>query len=137
MAPIGLWLRMNVGITVDLRGGSLKDTSLNPLGETKAVDGSDHGGLHRLDGIILVVRGRCGTRKVIDTVYLELEGINHIMANEFKAGITHKMLDIGLAPGKEIVEADDFMPLFDEPVAKMGTEKSGSASNEDTHREKN
>ena len=110
---------MNVWITVDLRGGSLKDTSLNPLGETKAVNGSDHGGLHRLDRIILVVRRRSRAGKVIDTVYLELEWIDHIMAYEFKAGIPDKMLDIGLAPGKEIVEADDFMPLLDEAVAEM------------------
>jgi hypothetical protein len=136
MAPIGLGLRMNVGITIDLGGGGLKDTSLNTLGQTKTVDGSDDGGLHRLDRIILVVRRGCRASEIINTVDLELEGIDHIMAYQFKAGIPHKMLDISLATGEEIVKADDFMPLFDEPIAKMGTEKSGSSGNEDTHRNK-
>jgi hypothetical protein len=133
MAPIGLWLRMNVGITVDFRGGSLENTGLHPLGETKAVDGPDHGGLHRLDRIILVVWWRSWTSEIIDSVYLELEGIDHVMAYEFKAGIPQKMLDIGLASGEEIIETDDFMLLLDETIAKMGTEKSGSAGDEDTH----
>jgi hypothetical protein len=43
------------------------------------------------------------------------------------------MLDVGLPPGEEVIEADDVMPLTYEAIAKVGAEKSGTAGNEDTH----
>ena len=133
VTPISLRLRMDIRITIYLGGGSLEDTCIDPLGKSEAVDGTYHRGLHRLDRIVLVVRGGSRAGKVIDAVHLELEWVDHIMANEFEAGIPHKMLDVGLTPGEEIVEADDFMPLLDEAVAKMGAKKSGSAGDEDAH----
>jgi hypothetical protein len=44
------------------------------------------------------------------------------------------MLDVAFPPGKEIVEADDLMPLLDKSLAEMGTKKSGTASNQNAHR---
>lgn len=134
VTPVGFGLRMNVGITIDLGGGGLKNTCLDPLGKAKAVDSTNHGGLHRLDGIILVVRGRSWAGKVIDAINLKLEWVDDIVANEFKAGIPQEVLDIGLATGKEIIEANDFIPLLDEAVTKMGAEKSGSAGDKNTHK---
>ena len=133
MAPVRLGLGMNIGIAVHLGGGGLEDACIDPLGKAEAVDGPDHGGFHGLDGIVLVVRRRSRAGKIVDAVHLELEWVDHIMANKFEAGIPQKMVDIGLASGEEIIETDDFMPLLDETIAKMGTEKSGSAGDEDTH----
>jgi hypothetical protein len=136
VTPTGFGLRVNIRITINLRGGGLEDACLDPLGKAKAVDGTDHGGLHRLDGIILVVGWRSRAGKVIDTIDLKLERVDDVVANEFEAGIPQEVLDIGLATGEEIIEANDFMPLLDEAVAKMGPEKAGSAGNEDTHKER-
>lgn len=133
--PIGFGLRVNIGITINLRGGGLEDACLDPLGKAKAVDGTDHGGLHRLDGIILVVGWRSRAGKVIDTIDLKLEWVDDVVANEFEAGIPQEVLDIGLATGEEIIKANDFMPLLDEAVAKVGAKESSSAGDKDTHGE--
>ena len=118
--PIGFGLRMNIGITIDLGGGGLEDACLDPLGKAKAVDGTDHGGLHGLNGIVLIMRWRSRASEIVDAVYLELERVNNVVANEFEAGIPQEVLDIGLSPSEEIIKANDFMPLLDEAVAKMG-----------------
>ena len=57
------------------------------------------------------------------------------MADEFEAGVTDEMLDIGLAPGEEIIEADDIVTLSDQAITEVGTEESGSAGDENTQRE--
>jgi hypothetical protein len=49
------------------------------------------------------------------------------VTDEFEAGISNKMLDIGLASSEEIVEADDFMSLLNEAIAEVGTKESGTA----------
>jgi hypothetical protein len=74
--------------------------------------------------------------QIIDTVDLKLERVDDIVAHEFKTGITNEMLDIGFPTSEEVIETDDFIALFDEAVAEMGTEESGSASDQYTHKEK-
>jgi hypothetical protein len=80
------------------------------------------------------VRGRCGTRKVVDPVHLKLEGINHIVPDEFKSGISDEMLNVRLATGEKIIQTDDIVTLFDKSVAEMGAEKPGSSGNQDMHK---
>jgi hypothetical protein len=55
------------------------------------------------------------------------------MAHQLKSGIAYEMLDIGLPPGEEVIEADDVVSLTDQAITEVGTEKSGTAGNEDTH----
>jgi hypothetical protein len=43
------------------------------------------------------------------------------------------VLDVGLATSEEVVETDDFVALLDESVAKVRTEKSGSAGDKNAH----
>ena len=133
MAPVGLGLGMDIGIAIDLRGGGLEDTGFHPLGQSQAVDSPNHGGLHRLDGIVLVVRGGCRAGEIVNPVDLEFERVDDIVAHELEAGIADKMLDIRLTTSEEIVEADDFVSLLDQAIAEMRTKESGSAGNEDTH----
>ena len=127
MAPVGLGLGMDVGIPVNLGGGGLEDTCLDPLGKPEAVDGPDHGGLHGLDGIVLVVRRGSGAGEVVDAIDLELERVDHVVTDEFEVGIADEMLNVGLASSEEVVEADDFMSLLDEAIAEVGTKESGAA----------
>jgi hypothetical protein len=133
MAPVGLGLWVDIRISVDLGGGGLKDPGLYPLGQSETIDRPDHGGLHGLDGVILVVRGRSRTGEVIDAVDLELKRVDDIMTNELEAGIVNKMLDVRLATGEEIIKADHFVPLLDQTVAEVGTKESGSAGDECAH----
>ena len=133
VAPVGLGLGVDVGVSVDLGGGGLEDAGLHPLGEAEAVDRPDHGGLHGLDGVELVVRrgGRAG--QVVDAVDLELEGVDDVVPYELESGIPHEVPDVGLPPGEEVVEADDVVSLPDESVAEMGAEEAGPSGDQYTH----
>ena len=133
MAPVGLGLGMDIGIAIDLGGGGLEDTGFHPLCQSQAVDGPDHGGLHRLDGVVLVVGGGSWAGEVVDAVNLELERVDDVMAHEFEAGIADEMLDVRLTTSEEIIKTDNFMSLLDKTVAEMGTKESGSAGNENSH----
>jgi hypothetical protein len=76
---------------------------------------------------------RGGAGKVVDSIHLEFEGIDDVMPHQLEAGIADEMLDVGLPPGEEVIEADDVVTLADEAIAKVRAEKSGTAGNEDTH----
>jgi hypothetical protein len=43
-----------------------------------------------------------------------------------------EVLDVYLATGKEVIEADHFMAFLDETIAEMGTEEPGSACDKNT-----
>ena len=134
MSPVALGLRMNVWITIHLRGRGLEDTGPDPLGQTEGVDRPHDGCLHRLDGIVLIVRRGCRAGEIIDAVDLELERVDHVVTNEFKTVVPLEMLDVGLSTGEEVVETDHFISLFNKTIAEMRTKKSGSAGNQDTHK---
>lgn len=53
IAPVGLRLRMNLGITIHLRGGGQQHASRDSLGQTQHVQSSLGTGLDSLDGIVL------------------------------------------------------------------------------------
>ena len=40
------------------------------------------------------------------------------------------MSDVGALAAEVVVEADDFVPVFQQTFAKMGTEKPGAAGNQ-------
>jgi hypothetical protein len=52
------------------------------------------------------------------------------VADAFKARVPHEVTDVVLAPGKEVVEAQDLVFLDKKPFAEMRTEKTGAAGNE-------
>jgi hypothetical protein len=52
------------------------------------------------------------------------------VADAFKVRVSHEVTDIILAPGKEVVEAQDLMSLDKKPFAEMRTEKAGAAGDE-------
>jgi hypothetical protein len=68
-------------------------------------------------------------------VDLELEGVADVVADEFEAFVIEEVLDVALAAGEEVVEADDFVAFVEEAFAEVGAEESGAAGNEDTHGE--
>jgi hypothetical protein len=89
-----------------------------------------HAGLGGLDRIVLVVRGACGAGKVENPVKLGVIGEGDVVADKFKIRIPDKVFDVPLLAGKEIVQADDVIFFFDEPVAEVAAEKPGTAGDE-------
>ena len=86
----------------------------------------------RLYGIVLIVDRRSGAGEVIDLIDLQQDGLDHIMADQFKVRFAQQVANILLLAGEEVIEADDIMPLGNESVAQVRTQKSGPAGNEDT-----
>lgn len=66
VTPVVLSLRVLLWVTVDLGGRGDEESSLGSLGKTKHVQGTHERSLDGLNGVVLVVRGRGGTGKVVD-----------------------------------------------------------------------
>ena len=133
VAPVVLGLRMHGRVAIDFRGGGLEDAGADALGQAEAVDGPHDGGLQRLDRVVLIVGRRGGAGEVVNLVHLGLERLDHIVPDQFETGMAEKVLDVGFSSGEEVVQAEDFVPGCDEPLAKMGAKESGSAGDEDAH----
>jgi hypothetical protein len=129
MTPVRLLLRMNIGVTINLGRGCLEDTSLDPLGKAKAINRPHHGRLHRFDGIILVVGGRSRTCKIVNSINLELERVDHVVTDEFESGVPVQVMNVRFATGEKVVETNDIMSLFNKSLTEVGTEKAGAPSN--------
>lgn len=111
VTPVVLSLRVLLGVTVDLRGRSDEESGTGSLGETEHVEGTLKGGLQGLDGVDLVVRGGSRAGKVVDlckklsnilkdkkqqrlTVNLDQEGLDDIVSNHLKVGVTDPVGDL-------------------------------------------
>jgi hypothetical protein len=55
MAPVGLWLRMHLRITIDFARGGLQNFGLYAFGEPEHINAAMHRRLGGLDGIKLVM----------------------------------------------------------------------------------
>ena len=55
VAPIGLGLRMDVGVAIDLAGRGLQNLSLGATRQTQHVVGPEDAGLGSLYGVVLIV----------------------------------------------------------------------------------
>ena len=119
-AFVGLRLGVDFRIPINLGSGGLEGAGFDALGQSKAVDGSHHRSFGRLDGIELVVGWGGGAGEVVDLVDLELEGVDHIMANQLEVGIGKQVRDIRFPAGEEVIEADDFVTFVEKAFTKMG-----------------
>src|SRR6056297_2593187 len=61
---------------------------------------------------------------------LHVYKLRDIVFDEAESGMTEQMVDVGEIAGNEIVHAEDLVALLEKPVAKMASEKSGSAGNQ-------
>ncbi len=123
---------MDGGITVDFTGRRLEDLRLEPLGEAKHVDRAMHGRLRRLNRVVLIVHRGCRAREIVDLVHLHRERQGHVVAHELEARMMIKVIDVPLRAREEVVDAQNVVPLVDQPVDKMGAQKSGAAGHKDT-----
>jgi hypothetical protein len=56
--------------------------------------------------------------------------MHDVVPNELEPRVIVQMDDIRFPPREEVVDADHIVPALDQPVTKMATEKSRSASND-------
>jgi hypothetical protein len=84
-APIGLGLRVQLGVAVDLRGRCLEDFGPHAFGEPQHVDGAVHAGFGGLHGVMLIVNWRGRTGEIVNFVNLDIERERHVVAHQFEA----------------------------------------------------
>ena len=62
-------------------------------------------------------------KDVINTP-VDKEIIRHVILNELEPRVSGKMSDVRRAACNEIIDTDNRMPLCDEPIAEMRTQKT-------------
>ena len=72
----------------------MENPCLHPFGQSEDIDRTHDRGLDCLDGVVLVVPRSSRTGKVEDPVDLHLEGVDHVVANEFEIVPTEQVLDV-------------------------------------------
>ena len=90
-----------------------------------------HAGLGRLHRVVLVMDGRGRAGEVVDFVDLDIEREGHVVAHQLEARVVEQMRDVALGAGEEVVDADDVVAAFEQPVAQMRAEKAGAAGDHD------
>ena len=109
--PIAFRLGMHLGVPIDLRSAGLQDPRPRPLRQPQHVQGSQHRGLGRLDGIVLVMHGTRRTGKIVYLIHFQTNWLRHIVADELEIGISEEMPDVVLAPREKIVQTDDIVSV--------------------------
>ena len=122
---------MHVGITVNFRRRRLKDRNPQSLCQSQHVDGPVNARLDRLHRIELVVDGRGGAGQVVDFVHLDKQRECYVVTDDFKARVGQQVFDVLLGTGEEVVHTDDFAAFLQQTFAEVGSQKSGSACDED------
>src|SRR5262249_11940233 len=56
----------------------------------------------------------------------------NVMAHQLEASIRQQMMHVASGPGVEIINAQNFVAAFQQAIAKVRSNKSGSAGDEDT-----
>ena len=131
VAPVGLRLRVDLRIAIDLAGGGLEDLGLDAFGQAQHVDGPMDTGLGGLYRIELIMDGRGRTGQVIDLVHLHVEREGNVVAHEFEVRIVQQCQDVVLGPGEEVVHTQDVVTFVQESFAEVGAEKTGAAGDKD------
>ena len=131
--PVRLRLRVHLGVAVHLGGGRLQDPRADPFREPEHIDGPQDARLDGLHRVVLVVDRRGGAGQVVDPVHLQEDRFRDVVAHQFEPVVVHEVDDVVLAAGEEVVQADDVVPLPEEPFAEVGTDEAGAAGDENAH----
>lgn len=107
----------------------MENAGAGPFREAEAMHRTEHGGLGGFDRVVLVMRRRGRTSEVENLIHLEHERLCDVVSNQLKMRIIDQMQHIALPAGKIIIHANDIVAVFDETIAEMGAEESGTAGN--------
>src|SRR6266511_934786 len=128
VAPVALWLRVHLGVAVDLAGRGEQEASALLLGEAKGVVGSQRADLERLDRVAQVVDRAGGRGEMEHRVDRpgDVDVVGHVHLDELEV-LAAEILDVGGPAGEQGVHADDLEPLGQQPAAQVRPEETGPA----------
>ena len=68
-------------------------------------------------------------------IYLsgDVDVVGHVHVQELKPAVPEKMLNVGLVPRDDIVDADDRVPVGEHVIADVAAQETRSARDEDLH----
>jgi hypothetical protein len=69
------------------------------------------------------------TCQVIDLIHFSEERLNYIVANEFEIWITNEMPNVVFTPRKQIIQAQDVVPLIQQVITEMASNEPCSTCN--------
>ena len=131
-AAVRLRLGVHLGVPINLARRGLENSGPAAACHPQHVDGAHHRGLHRLDGVVLIVPGGGRTGEVVDLVHLQPDGYRDIVPDQLEIRLGQQMGHVALLAGEEIVQADDVVTLRNQPVAQMRTQKSRAAGHQNS-----
>jgi hypothetical protein len=132
VTPVFFGLGVDFRVTVDFGSRGDQESGLDSLGETEHVQGTHERGLDSLDRVVLVVRGRGGTSQVVDLVNFDQEGLDNIVSNHFKVGVTDPVGNGGSGTGEEVVQNGNFVTEEHQSVDQVGTDETSTTGDEDS-----
>ena len=68
-----------------------------------------------------------------DAIDFEQNRLDDVVADELEAGKALEMLDIGAFAAEEVVQADDFVPVAQQPLAQMRSQEPSTARHQYSH----
>src|SRR5215510_4898016 len=86
-------------------------------------------GLYRIE---LIVHGRSWTGQIENFIDFDVERETYVMAHQLEARIRQQMMHVASRPGVEIIDAQNLIAAFQQAIAKVRSNKSGSAGDEGT-----
>ena len=78
---------MNLRVAIHFGSRSLQNTRVHALRQTKHIDSAHHVGLDRLYGIVLVMNRGSRTGKIINSINLQKDWLDHIVTQQLEAMI--------------------------------------------------
>ena len=101
------------------------------------MEGAEHAGLERVDRVALVLRRRGGAGEVEDGVGRQpapddsAAGLGDVVDQDREARVRPQVLDVGGAPGLEVVEADHAAAAGEQRLAQMRADEARAAGDQD------
>jgi hypothetical protein len=102
---------VDLGVTIDLAGGSLKNSRSRTFSKPQHVDGAVNAGLGGLYGVVLVVDGGGRTSQIVYLVHLHIERKGYVMAHQLEMGAGEEILDIVLGASEKVIHAEHVMAV--------------------------
>jgi hypothetical protein len=114
-ADIVLRLRMDLRIAINLAGRRLKEPRLNAMTVFQGVKNAQNAGLHRPDGVALILRRGSVACEIIDAVDLKAsQVVTHVRFDEMKTRMIQYRIQIFDYAGAKIVQAPYLVSIVNE-----------------------
>ena len=131
IAPVGLRLRVHLGIAVDLARRGEEETRPLPLREPERMMRPVRAGLQRVERQAQVVDGARERGEVVDDVHrlVAHDRLDHVVVDELER-VVAQVVDVLERRHHEVVEADHAVAALEERFAEVGAEEACSSGDE-------